>query len=740
MDNPNIVLDIEKNNLVYAPNSFGKTRSSEYYNKKLLDDDKLVGFFTRKKVEELITISGNKLYLGSSSKYESELSDISNLLEKNTESGLKELASNYRCKNTKKDFELNSYFLRLNNIVNPKNASNWLLNIIKTNGTKDEFLECDEIFQFDKELSKFDIEKLIDSKDINKAKVVLKNPISGKNYESIQNLYNMVVISEMIDCPLCGTDFKTNTLLKESIEKVLNKYTPTDRDTIDEQIRALYSEILDVHPKKQSPIWKLIENENNIVTILKYIDYLNHFDQYYLYCFRVLIDKKIGLDKLDNLVNRIEKLEILISKEKKSLYDSDNFVDDIIKEFNELLIMPIGTSIIKDKTDLSIKFVSDGNELSPYEVMSESEVKKLSLAVMYSKIVNSGINYIILDDPMDSYDDFSLIKSTHYIHEKLLSTQVIWTIMSHNIEFILTLSKYSDIQDVEFYYCFNETTSNPLSKAHFSPRKMSIKTPLKHIAVFKHHDVKIIYNIIKQRNSNSEFQIDTNFAFLSFLSVIRSFKMDLLSNLNIFDRNKSIRKRINKIEKNYLHYSLYEESTVKDLEWIYDNWFKAKKSTPLYNRNTSLTIERKKFLSLPYNEILRSSSDNIILLDVLFKLLWVSECKYLIDEALIKLVKKALDIETKELEKISGDAKIKPKKRTSSKIKYIKNKYYTSLSTQQTYLFDSLAYLFESNVSLINNYSHSSSKFYPPYISTSIFEIRTMYIKIIDIMHEIDSL
>ncbi len=66
---PIIQINIEENNIVYAPNSFGKTISSNYYYSKLSNDDESVELFTRKKVEELVTLSGEKIYLGSGSKY-----------------------------------------------------------------------------------------------------------------------------------------------------------------------------------------------------------------------------------------------------------------------------------------------------------------------------------------------------------------------------------------------------------------------------------------------------------------------------------------------------------------------------------------------------------------------------------------------------------------------------------------------------------------------------------------------
>lgn len=725
---PIIQIDIEMNNIVYAPNSFGKTISSNYYYEHLLNYDKNVELFTRKKVEELVTLSGERIYIGSGSSYEDDINKITKTLESELFDVFRKLSEIYQCKPTKKGFQDNSYYFKKTKFPNPKSALTWSLLLDFDMCEKHSFLKCNDILVIDKELKDFEDKSMLDLSETDNSVKLSKKPISKNQYESIILLFDMVKTNDLSECPLCGTDFKTNEVLRGKIENVLSNYSQNDISELEKSIQNLYSEMLDRHPKSKSKVWSVLDDKDLTICVIQYIGFIRGFEKNICYCITDFLDQEIGINYLKKKYSVIQDLREKSKYEKEKLYSEDQFLDDVIDEFKSQVRISSDMVINKNIDDLSLSFIVDGESKAPYDVMSESEVKKLCLAVMHSKIKNTNTVYIILDDPVDSYDDYSLIKSTEYIYNKIISLNVKWTIMSHNIEFILILSGYCNLNDIQFSYCYYRTTSNPLDMSYFNPIKQVSLIPLKHIKVFRNHDIKIVHNIIKQRGINSEYQIDHNFAFLSFFSVIRSFKMDLLNSLRIMDQSKSIRKRINKIEKGYLHYSIYIKTTMKEIEWIYHHWFKTNMKIPLYNQSSLALSERKRFLSLPHTRITRSSNDNIILVDVLYKILWVSECKFLLDEIIYLFCKNTLKLNDVELEKITGDSKVKPINKTVSKLKFIRKNYFELMNINDQNVFIELEGIYKGNSPMINNFSHSSSKFFPPYISTSIHEVRELYV------------
>ena len=67
--------------VVYAPNAFGKTTSSNYLKDYYNNNGEKVEIFTRKKIESLVASFEDNFYIGKYAKLEQKISEIKNQLD-----------------------------------------------------------------------------------------------------------------------------------------------------------------------------------------------------------------------------------------------------------------------------------------------------------------------------------------------------------------------------------------------------------------------------------------------------------------------------------------------------------------------------------------------------------------------------------------------------------------------------------------------------------------------------------
>lgn len=725
-------MDINKNKrtILFGPNGFGKSRKSNELFDILKRDNIKTEIYTAKRIDELVNVNRKTILIGDSSTNRMQNIDIENKYKQKLNEYVTNYARTHYDSTNATQLNRASYYFSSKQLTNFLNSYIYFKNIYMKNQKKLKLkLSFEDIINLDKEF--YDVKVTIpdinnlDDKAFNISED--KAVYSEEDYNLIQKILLFVETRDIAYCPVCGTTFKDNKDLVAHINEEFNTVININHSKIIEEIILEWDKVEKRH-NANSPYWKIFTKPNysdpkNILdNLVIYLNYFLNFNEIYLQAF---IDKFESENIID--INEFKKDIILfndnlnkIDKEEREITSNTSYMKKIIDEFNNIVSLPDDIKLEESKS-LELKVRVDNNIENPLDILSESELKRLSLAVLHVTILERNSEYVILDDPIDSYDDFYKKKATEYIYNNVLKLVNNWFVTSHKFEFIQQLCEFfkNDALDVDVYYWYYDPNYINLNHKTENPTKKISKIGLKDFNIFVNDEMLLLRNIINNKNNSSEYNIDKTFAYLSMICILRTFKNELVNGysgiLNVLDRNKKIQKKLNYIENSYIHFSIDREVTAIHLEYILNKWIISNGNIDIKNnqKNIPLNKLRENYLVEDFDNI---RGTNIVLKDVLFKILWLIYCKYKLDEKLFLFCKNELNWDIKQLRKMLYV------RTYSKKIRYVRD----SLSTYNNKI-DEIEGVYIKHRALLNDYSHSASRLFPPYMVTSIKDISNFY-------------
>ncbi len=700
--------------IIFAPNATGKTTVAKeiYSNQKLSKE--AVELMTAKNIENLVSITDEKLYVGISSANEKENADIEKYLE-----SIKIIKEKiFKDYNIQSATQLRgvSYTYELLNIKNDKIID--LIKIIKdkniSNEKSTDSIDYETALNIDKLFSK----KEFDNIELDSLEKITDNifnesnkTLSKEKAEKLREIYNTIQYYET-NCPLCGYEYKSNDELLEKINNYLSTFSIQEEKIIAEKINLLYQKVGTKLDKSVLEVCN-IKYDNNISLkekiqeLLKIINLLNKVEA-------VIINNIWEVLKVDQLDKKVDVYFSNIKKiniEKSKIINMTKYYETIIEEFNKLVILPENLKLLKENNIIVIQDIKTSKKLTPQECLSESELKRLCLAVLASLIQHADLKYIILDDPLDSYDDYFLKVASEYIITLLSNnTKVRWTIFTHLIDLILHINK--NVQEVDgIKYIFYLYEPNYRYEEGRKPNLLQLKNVKpSHIEEINTHEILMFSKLFSEdkRSSVKEKML----ILIASISTTRNIVLDISEQINIsFKRNK-VKTTTKYLEDTVIHYSNKNKFKFKKLLKLTNKVYKkANYNNKHYIKyiETDTTLIRSNLI----NDYAFTMENEVIEI-ILYTIIRMSSCKWQLEKKLInKLIENG--IEEKEITEIC-----KKKKTISKKIEYAQK-----IIKREKIECDISEYydIYQEFKKLINDFSHGTVRMFPPYLSVSSYDI-----------------
>lgn len=683
------------NNIItLAPNGSGKSITS----RKLYSDsdEKNTRLFSSEKIYELVTVNSKKVFVGIDSKNKKDNDIIYNKLDKSKY--IKNFANEFYKKTKAIDLKkVSNYFFS----IDLKNMSDLNL-IFKTNVEKlDKRRTIYDAVNIDKKYPPTFIDKIKnqilnsneDLKSLN-GDYDIKNIIPTEIYDNLNSLKSYMDVKSYKKCILCG--FNDNNII-DKVTVNLEKYIKEDKNNLSQSISVLYNELCTYDCSLESEV-SLNDKYKQLILVYNEIEENNIYIESYLLNNTILFeDKNYYLNELVSLYRKNEKI-ISDNVDNKNIFDFENI---IIEEFEKLVTLPPNVFLEFDKNALVVKVNNNVDDIN--NVLSSSEIKRLGLAVLKAEIISSKVEYVIFDDPVDSYDDYYMKIASVYIAKLLIDYKIKYTIFTHLYEFLYYVVK--EICNEENRYYIRLIYQNPWYC-------LGDKKLLFEKSFIKYSDVlEINNNEINILNNSLNGKCDL-FIVLSMYTTIRS-EIDLIDKSSIIKDShinlESIKNIDKLIQSSLLHYNENNNVKVKDFVDLCNKIIFKEKSITVDDSLLEMNINdvRYNYLNKDKNFVIKLK--NIMIECILIKMLRVQYCKYLLEKKLLILCKKILNADCYNIicsiytigSKI---AKLKELNINDAKLKNIEN-------------------IHNKYRLLINETSHGFDKLYNPYLMMNVIDI-----------------
>lgn len=689
------------NKIIYAPNSTGKTRLAYNIFNKYINDNKLI--FTSKEIDNLlkISLSKKKIYIGLTAPKSLENDLIIENYKKNT--NYKNMIKEYWNVSSAKELKNKSaYFNYLN--VTSITFDKYFLSIIDNKDIQDKYnieMNLFDVIEYDKKLDieMFnEIKKYVFNDTLDKMLILKENDntITSDELSILNNVRDLIITKNLSECPICGQEFLNNDDLLVNVNDCLSKLIINDKPDVENKIFSLWRKL---NRKYNGKIYTISFDISHIV-----IDLIN----YYNLCLKIFneLNKNIILysfEKESEFINSKFKYEINkrdILEEDKKFESNTKIYDDIELEFYKLISLPSNCTLEVDNNDFVI--LLDNKKIEIANILSESEKKRFALIILKSYIENFNVELVILDDPVDSYDDYYREEASNYITEIIKNNSGIkWVILTHMYDFIISFSK--KIKDgfklIAYFY-------DPTYKIK-SKEEIGNKTPLikKCISIkdslYDGEEIIMINNLLNSKSNTN----DSLFVLLSTFSIVRSLIKEVNCIIDISYKKSKVVRQTNLLESNYLHYSGVDIKTKIILE-LYKKIFKSFKGSLIMSEY--INQDRNKYLSMKYERI---KINNQFIKYILYMLFKIESLKYIFEEKIYKL------IQDNNVKKEYLDGFINTHT-LGKKIKYVKK--YKLIDSAK---IDEIESIFNKYNTIINDYSHSYSRLYAPYLSANMKDV-----------------
>lgn len=717
--------------IIYAPNGFGKTTNAiklfNFYNKN--GNNPLI--FTRRQIENLVSTYGNIILFGDTSKNQKENLE----LEKAYATSLPLTSffkKNYNTKEIRKlkdkSFYINKMSIKKLDAIDKIYDMDYIDSCYET---QEETIETDKLINYDiyeKAIILLESDSFKQKRKISKNHILVDEDFI-ENFEYLQDFANS---SENNNCPLCGKRFSSKEKLLEAIEKRRKKYKVKDPNDLYEELISLTKEIHNNYyeSKIKEKLYNFDEQELlNPKGMQKLLSNYVKLCDYNCDC----ISKYIGDLKIDDretiktASKKHKSNKEKIENEKSNINNTKSFINFIIKELKKIISPNSEIEFKQVPNKISIQ-ITNSNSTKPtdlYNILSESEIKRFTLVVLRAMIKYGSYEILILDDPIDSYDDYYMLVVCEYISKVIKETKLQhWYILTNNFTALSNLSNIIKCESKIYCYIPDDIfTTNDFKIDNFDVNYKEIETVSK-------NELILLNDYIK-----GKLNADSDLAYISFIPTLRNIKTVILQKYDRFfiKTGKAIKKgqyyadsSIEKdikliIERCYIH---YDNNTSK----INSNCLKVYEIADLYGRlsklnakafknykcdKRSLCLLRKNIAHKQFNSLTGSKLLNFILI----KICIVSYLKFEFEKLLICTLQSKYSFSQNDLDTIietnSLGKKIEITKKLSKLNSYNAENFLNNYSD-----------VYNSNKLLFNQFDHALEQMFPPYIATNVKDIK----------------
>jgi hypothetical protein len=250
------------------------------------------------------------------------------------------------------------------------------------------------------------------------------------------------------ECVFCGHTYKGKNALLKAFESYRLKSSFVKSDSQVEKIKRCAEKILaSVKSHNNDILNRNFENFkiNTIYKAYKVVNLYYHICEETLFSFKTFLYEERASDgtQIGDSIVEYQKCKNDISKSNKDKLHIRRFNKFIDKEVKKLFNLPDNIMISGLEKECGFTVTIDGKKVSnPYDYLSESEIKRLCLIVMMAEIKFSHDDCLILDDPIDSYDDYNKLVSTNYISNILLKRSLKrWYLFTNDFDAVYWLSQ-----------------------------------------------------------------------------------------------------------------------------------------------------------------------------------------------------------------------------------------------------------------------------------------------------------
>lgn len=721
-----------KNSIIFAPNSFGKTTLSKRIKKEIeKENPDSCLLFTRRQMDDLMSFSKNSFYFGDSAIYRNKNKIIQNNFEEST-IFRDFISSTYNVKSALalKDISL---FFTLSNLKNLNTTSLLQLSLVETPVSLDyglaESVKLDNLLNIN--IYNSLTNEIIHAKEpkFKKSKTYISNSI----FNILQELCDYAFRNKLDYCPLCGKKFADNEKLKLAINKRLKKYeilSETNPATfVNDFYNAICSKLLNESDDIIMSIFSGIDQETITFAgkIKVLINYKKICDNNNSLIKRALRNLKINgidvgslVDNFNDNLTRIKNSDKKVNQRKRTL--------DFIKEEFDKIASYSEASIKLDYENMSISI--EGQETKKQnigDILSESESKRLCLAVLRAKVKYGKYSTIILDDPIDSYDDYYVGIVCSYIAALVKERKVSdgYYIFTNNNNALYRLSAELKCNSIIMYEDPDEVflTCNTKNKNY-----LTLSATYHEIESINKSEIVLLYEYLTSPPNGTNF--DNELAFIAFLTTMRNIKTTILGKYENFEisfnsqlckddfseRCKEI------IEHLYMHYEpgYFGRSSMSALMSeafdLYQHFMPIRNRCVLYNSSNfnSIILQRERISKMPF----RQHSGNKLVALIFKKIVFISELKFKFESIVLDKLENKFGYSKNDIDSIA-----KTNSGFMSKMKKaraIDNK----TGKRASKFIDLVIETHKKHSNLINEFDHALNLMYPPYLNTRIFDIK----------------
>lgn len=729
--------------IVYAPNGFGKTTNANYLFDYYVDLGYRPLIFTRKKIESLVQNYGNNVFFGETAINAEENKRIIDEY-KESNNVKKYFKDNYGSHAISKLKKL-SFFIQVNNFKSFDDFGEVLkIDFINTNiFEENESIVLDKILDFEI-YNQANI--LLNSKDnIKKIKVFKRYQLVDDDIlKCLDMLKTFAINDEKNNCPLCGKRFLTKEKLIEAIEKKRTKYRLMESKNLYNLLVNLTSKIHELYYGNELLRDILYNFDENLLTEIKGM--IKLISNYVYICQKVNISiaNYFGNIQIGDGECIVDLKRQYVSNENKILLEKNNisnvqsFTRFIINELSNIISIDnnIHFDAVPNKLEIAIYLEDNQPVSSLYDVLSESEIKRFSLVVLRALIRYGKYDTLILDDPIDSYDDYYLLVACDYIKTIVKETKLInWFILTNNFTALTNISSILKCDSIIYYYNPDDIfTINNFNVEYFVATH-------KEIEVISKNELELLVKYLK-----GQLDVDDKLAYITLIVTLRNFNTLILKKYDklVIKNGSKIHNTIcayntdidycNDIKRIIEHYYMHYDENLDSIMGINSNTLEVKRIIDLFNRIcktksniistykndlSSLCDMRKNVVHTQFNNF---SGSKIIAL-VFIKICIVSYLKYEFEKQLITKLKNKYSYSNADISIICNINSLWKKIDKSKELSSLNN------YGAEAYLKDYFS-VFEKNKLLFNLFDHGLEQMFPPYIATNVKDIKKFKVEI----------
>ncbi len=435
--------------IVFAGNGFGKTTNANQLKDFLASRGRNVSIFTRRAIEKLMAGKEGRLFFGKAAEEAVRVERNMEMIKKN--SPIKDMMRSITSKGSVKDAKSVSFLARCAEI-SAMDAMIKKPSCKKRDDTFDFLDQEDELATLDRILN-YDLYKkcqfFADAKQSElENKPLASNEVPDDYEECIIRLIIMMRVSSKKECVLCGKRYRSSKALLDAADKHFQSLSFVSDESKSSQImrltEAIYRDVpnmgiasraFDAEPPKT--VYKALRMVRTYQRIC---------DSYLWKRYDELANLQANNGRtVGSIQDEIDRDNAIIEKEKTSKGSIRRYNAFLRKEVAKILDMEGIYSVSGMQDQMGITLTKNGKPIStsPYQILSESQIKRLCLIALAAEIKYGAVDALILDDPVDSYDDYNKLLACKYISGVLKSSSIAdWYIFTNDYEGLFYLTSY----------------------------------------------------------------------------------------------------------------------------------------------------------------------------------------------------------------------------------------------------------------------------------------------------------